>query len=92
MESANSQESCCCKPCQKVFSSSNAYENHLQSKKHKDVLSGKEKKKKKTKGKKQQTAQKPQQRKVINSTSVDDEDETMMSDDGEFLGNKKQKL
>jgi len=81
LESANSQESCCCKPCQKVFSSSNAYENHLQSKKHKDVLSGKEKKKKKTKGKKQQTAQKPQQRKVIKSTSVDDEDETMMSDD-----------
>jgi len=52
-ESAKSHETCFCKPCNKVFNTSNALENHIQSKKHKDVLSGKDKKDKK-KGKSKQ--------------------------------------
>ncbi|XP_005090745.1 zinc finger protein 622 [Aplysia californica] len=62
-ESASSQETCFCKPCNKVFSTSNAYENHIQSKKHKDVLSGKEdnkKRKSKRGGKQQATKQQGQ--------------------------------
>lgn len=34
------QETCFCKPCNKSFSTTNALENHIQSKKHKEVLSG----------------------------------------------------
>ncbi|KAI8777449.1 zinc finger protein 622 isoform X1 [Biomphalaria glabrata] len=34
------QETCFCKPCNKSFSTTNALENHIQSKKHKEVLTG----------------------------------------------------
>ncbi|XP_059144989.1 cytoplasmic 60S subunit biogenesis factor ZNF622-like [Physella acuta] len=33
-------ETCFCKPCNKAFSTPNACENHLQSKKHKEVVAG----------------------------------------------------
>lgn len=55
-ESASSQESSVCKPCNKVFNTANAYENHIQSKKHKDVISGKEKRPNKSKRGKQKAS------------------------------------
>uniref|UniRef100_A0A0B7A7M7 C2H2-type domain-containing protein n=1 Tax=Arion vulgaris TaxID=1028688 RepID=A0A0B7A7M7_9EUPU len=48
-EKTSSHDTCFCKPCNKAFSTANTYENHVQSKKHKDVVSGTPKQKKEKK-------------------------------------------
>ncbi|CAL1530091.1 unnamed protein product [Lymnaea stagnalis] len=51
-DSSAVHETCFCKPCNKAFSTPNALENHLQSKKHKELVSGPVKDKKKKGNKK----------------------------------------
>ncbi|RUS69966.1 hypothetical protein EGW08_022274 [Elysia chlorotica] len=73
-----------CKPCNKAFSSSNAYDNHLQSKKHKDVISGAHEKRKKNKKKKsnpQRSQRVPNE--VIPQQSQDVEEDEEMEEDSD---------
>ncbi|GFR72100.1 zinc finger protein 622-like [Elysia marginata] len=72
-----------CKPCNKAFNSSNAYNNHLQSKKHKDVISGTQGKKKKNNKKKSnfQRADRPVQ--AFTKENQEDEIEEQMEDDSD---------
>ncbi|GFN80466.1 Zinc finger protein 622-like [Plakobranchus ocellatus] len=88
--SAHSEDVCLlCKPCNKAFSSSNAYNDHIQSKKHKDVLSGAHKKRQKKK-KKQNDVQRARLGRNVSSSessatqkNATEEDEEYMDDDSE---------
>lgn len=74
-----------CKPCNKAFNSSNAYDNHLQSKKHKDVISGAHEKKRKNKKKSSYQksdlgSQRKTQQAIIEQSQDDDEEEQIQVD------------
>jgi pre-60S factor REI1 len=75
-----------CKPCNKAFSTVNAYDNHIQSKKHKDVIAGAPKQKKKNKKARIQTVAttsttKPSTTKAAEEPQCEDVHETMEEDD-----------
>lgn len=85
-EETNQSEICSCKPCNKSFNTTNAYDNHMQSKKHKEVVSGKNRKpsKKSSAKAKRQTFTKSQPSSLTATKTeevVEDDGDEAMSED-----------